>query len=278
MPTVTNAVDTSAVVARLELARRLAREAGVLTLRYFQSPDLAVDEKSDGSPVTIADKKSEELIRAGIQAGFPDDGILGEEFGHSKPKDDAGFTWIVDPIDGTRSFSRGIPSYAVLIGLEYAGRSVGGVVELPGMGERLWAHEGGGAFWQTARNETAMAARVSATPTLAEAWLEIAQPRQFRRSDRWGAFDRLVMAAGRTQGWSDADAFALVATGRVDGAIQFGVSAWDIAPFDCIMHEAGGLQSDWTGRRTLDARFVVASNGLIHQELLTILSPHAGAR
>lgn len=116
--------------------RRLAREAGVLTLRYFQSPDLAVDEKSDGSPVTIADKKSEELIRAGIQAGFPDDGILGEEFGHSKPKDDAGFTWIVDPIDGTRSFSRGIPSYAVLIGLEYAGRSVGGVVELPGMGER----------------------------------------------------------------------------------------------------------------------------------------------
>ncbi len=264
--------DSAELDARLELARRIAREAGELTLRYFQQPGLEVERKGNGSPVTLADKASEELLRARIASAFPGDGVLGEEFGSAPGR--SPYTWILDPIDGTQSFIRGIGTYAVLVGLAREGRGVMGVVELPALDERAFAREGGGAWW-SARGGDVRRARVSTTPDLASAWLEVAQAKSFMKGDRWALFESIVKAAWRTHGWLDADAFTMVATGRADAAVQWGVSTWDIAPFDCILHEAGGRMSDWAGARTLDARYVLATNGALHDQLLALLGADA---
>src|SRR5690554_729875 len=129
---------------RLTFARTIAREAGDLTLRYFRKSDLQVDLKHDASPVTIADREAEQLLRARIAAAFAKDGILGEEFGEQSGK--SGFRWILDPIDGTKSFIRGVPLYAVLIGVEYEQQSRVGVIHIPALNEMIYAAVGQGAW------------------------------------------------------------------------------------------------------------------------------------
>ncbi|MEE8452361.1 MAG: inositol monophosphatase family protein, partial [Thermoguttaceae bacterium] len=150
---------------RLQLAVEAARTAGRMTLKYFRQADLAVDRKADDTPVTVADRQAEEELRRQITGRFPDDAILGEEF--SDRSGTSGFRWILDPIDGTKSFIRGVPLYGTLVGLEYAGQPVLGVIVIPAIDEYIYAARGQGA-WYAIGNEPPRPARVSDCPTLEE--------------------------------------------------------------------------------------------------------------
>lgn len=261
------------VKARLEVAVRAAREAGLMTLSYYQSPGLKSDAKGDGSPVTVADKKGEELIRAIIERDFGADAILGEEF--PEKQGSTGYRWIIDPIDGTRSFTRGIPHYAVLIGVEHEGRAVVGAVEVPALGERLSAGRGLGGWW-TARDGSVRPARVSHIDELKLATVEMNSGPTMIKHGLWPVFEAVSRSVARTRGWSDAYAFVLAATGRVDVALGLGFSPWDIAPFQAIMEEAGGAFTSWGGESSIRASRIVASNGRFHTDLLRVLAPGAG--
>src|SRR5262249_43734557 len=163
--------------------------AGQLTLRYFHRDDLAIELKRDASPVTIADRQSEQLLRERIGAAFPDDAILGEELADHPGT--SGYRWVLDPIDGTKSFIYGVPLYAVLIGVEHAGQSQIGVVHLPAMNETVYAATGQGA-WYILGDEAKKPARVSQTKSLSEGLFLTSGLTGFHRRGAWPAFERLT--------------------------------------------------------------------------------------
>jgi histidinol-phosphatase len=257
---------------RVALLRSLAAEAGSLCLDRFRRGGLAVELKPDASPVTEADRACERLLRERILAAFPDDGLLGEELG-ARPAA-SGFTWILDPIDGTVSFSRGVPLFGTLIAIEHAGgdgpRVVAGACELPAMGERVWAAEGRGAWWERTGHES-VRARVSPVTRLADALVGTTGHEYFRRAGSLATLERLEEAAGRIRGWSDCYALALAATGRCDAVVEPWMNPWDSGPFPVIFAEAGGVFTDWNGRPDLRSRTAVAANPLLHRELLGLL-------
>lgn len=257
------------VQARLELATRVADDVRTLTLAWFQSPALQTERKADGSVVTPIDKKAEELIRAAIAREFSDDGVLGEEFGESPGN--SGFRWILDPIDGTASFVRGIPHFVTLMGIEHNGEMVAGVIDAPALDERVTAMRGGGAQW-TLRNGESRPARVSATSQLSDALIEIGSLPGFHRHGYGEVHQRLCLATKRNRGWSDGYAFLLVATGRNDAAIHFGFKPWDLAGPMIIIEEAGGQLTDWNGSRSISITHPLASNGALHSSLMRQLS------
>ena len=204
---------TDILQSYLEFATETAYLAGKLTLGYFQAgvrPDL----KADDTPVTVADRGAEELIRARIEQRFPGHAILGEEFGESAGSADAGHRWIIDPIDGTKAFIRGVPLYAVLIGLEIEGRVEVGVSYFPALDEMVYAASGHGCWWNGRR------ARVSEVATLDRAFVTTTDPGSFARHGRGDAWQRLAAATYHRAGWSDAYGHCLVATGRVGGTIS----------------------------------------------------------
>jgi histidinol phosphatase-like enzyme (inositol monophosphatase family) len=256
----------------LEFARDVAREAGDLTLRYFRTR-VAVDTKADASPVTIADREAETLIRQRISARYPDHGIIGEEHGAQGGAGE--YTWIIDPIDGTKSFVRGVPMYAVLVALVAgawdgrdvidAARVLAGVIHVPPLDETVSAARGLGATWDLAGKSCP--ARVSTTPTLAEAWIGTTDFADLaRRAPEISA--RVVASGAHTRTWGDAYGYLLVATGRYDAMIDPIMSPWDVGPLPVVIEEAGGRFSDLTGRAVLGTS-VVASNGLVREELLS---------
>ncbi len=263
--------DAGAVQARLDAALAAADEAGAIAMESFQSPTLDVKFKSDGSVVTPADSQAERAIRTLIESSFPEDSILGEE--HADRVGTSGFRWIVDPIDGTRSYARGVPTWAVLIGVEFGHSCVAGVVDLPAIGERVHASVGHGAWWATARGDV-REARVSGCSKLAEAYVETIPPRAHADAGYWGMYELLTRKSKRVQGWSDALSFAMVATGRRDAAVDFGFSLWDIAPFQPIVEEAGGMMCDWSGMRNLHAATTLVSTKGLRDELLEIVKDH----
>lgn len=253
--------------ARLGVAIAAAGEVAEMARAVYQSPDLEIDRKPDGSVVTAIDRGGEERIRALVAEHFPADDILGEEFGGGGGE--GPWRWVIDPIDGTRSFTLGIPSFCTLIGIEHAdhpGMSLAGCASFPATGERLDAVHGGGATWTTLSGRT-RPARVSAESNLGKATVELGAPSSFRR--RGPAVEQrrreLVDAIHRTRGWDDGYAFALVATGRVDAAVQCGLSRWDISPFDVILREAGGRLTDWAGEPGLngDGNVIAGPAGLV---------------
>ncbi len=250
---------------RLELARLAAREAGQLTLRYFRSETLAVELKQDQSPVTVADRGSEQLLRERIAERFPDDGILGEEF-PEKPGT-SGYRWILDPIDGTKSFIRGVPLYGTLVGVEYEGRSTIGVIYIPALEECLYAATGQGA-WYECGQAAARPAHVSTRKTLAEALL-CASDTRFPPARR-EAYDRLQQAVGVSRTWGDCYGYLLVATGRADVMIDAIMNVWDAAALQPILLEAGGTFTDWQGRPTIYSGDGIATNGHVLAEVLAI--------
>src|SRR4030095_743822 len=140
-----SAALSSEIASRLQLALSAGKAAGQLTLKYFQQDNLAVERKSDASPVTIADRSAEQLLRERIAAGFPRDGILGEEFGRTDGT--SGFTWILDPIDGTKSFISGVPLYGTMVGVEHEGKALAGLVYIPGLNEGVYASAGQGTWY-----------------------------------------------------------------------------------------------------------------------------------
>ncbi len=263
-------MNDASVSDRLSLAVEAAREAGRLTLEYFRRDDLAVERKEDDSPVTVADRKAEELLRQTIAAAFPDDAILGEEL--SPKEGSSGFRWILDPIDGTKSFVHGVPLYATLVGLERGAESVAGVICIPPLGECLYAAIGGGA-WYAVGNRAPRAARVSACSRLAEGLFVTSEVAGFAAHGRREAFDRLQTASRLTRTWGDAYGYLLVATGRAEVMVDPVMAVWDAAALLPILVEAGGTFTDWQGRATIHAGEGVGTNGQVLDEVLATIRP-----
>ncbi|MEN6405097.1 MAG: histidinol-phosphatase [Thermoguttaceae bacterium] len=252
--------------SRLDLAVAAAQEAGRLTLDYFRRDDLEVQRKGDNTPVTAADRGAEQLLRRRIAEAFPDDGVLGEEFPDQQPGK-SGFRWIVDPIDGTKSFIHGVPLYTNLVAVEFEGRSVVGVINAPATGECVYAARGSGA-WQIRDGLPPRPARVSRRATLSESLFVTSEVLSFDKTRRRAAYDRMQAAARLTRTWGDAYGYMMVATGRAEVMIDPIVAIWDVAPLPPILEEAGGTMTDWTGRPTHLAGEGVATNGLVLEEVL----------
>lgn len=259
--------DLSADLAkRWTFAVEIARAAGRHTLSYFQQ-NVQVDRKSDQSPVTIADREAELLARERISRSFPEDAVLGEEFGETPGK--SGYRWIIDPIDGTKTFISGVPLYSTLIGLEYSGRSVAGVIYLPALDEGVHAARGGGA-WHFAKDLPQVAARVSSRSQLADGIFITSQVDSFIQRGAAQVFEQLQAKAYITRTWGDGYGYFLVATGRADVMIDPAMHLWDAASLQPVLEEAGGTFTDWQGKPTIYSGEGIATNGVLLEEVLTI--------
>jgi histidinol-phosphatase len=248
--------------ARYEVAVEAARQAGQLALRYFDT-GLAVEWKQDQSPVTVADREAEALLRGTLLGRFPQDGFLGEESGHAVGS--SGFRWVIDPVDGTRNFVRGIPIWATLIGLEYQGEQIAGVADVPTLGQTYRALKGDGAY----RNERRI--RVSDTAELSRAQLFYSSLSWFVKAGRRDAFLNLAEQTERQRGFGDFYGFVLVAQGSGELMVEHGCHYWDLAATKAIVEEAGGRFTDWEGKTDLSRPDVIASNGRLHDTALRIL-------
>ncbi|MBM3940294.1 MAG: hypothetical protein FJ318_05280 [SAR202 cluster bacterium] len=262
---------------RLDLAITLALEAGDSTLPYFQV-EVAVEQKADGSPVTMADRGAEQLLRKRLAVAAPDDAIVGEEFGSKEGT--SGYTWYLDPIDGTQAFVRGVPLYGTMIGIERGAEAVAGVIAFPALREIVFAAKGMGA-WHAARLPlglkgsqvpSARPARVSATSSLAEAMFSCTSPRLFHEAGLDDAYRRIIGATGSSRGWSDCYGHYLVATGRIDVMADVRMHVWDNAPLKPIVEEAGGRFSDLRGGPSIHGDSAITSNGTLHEAVLSLLA------
>jgi histidinol phosphatase-like enzyme (inositol monophosphatase family) len=257
-----------AIAGRLSLAVRIARSAGALTLRYFRRPDLAVERKDDASPVTVADRAAEQHLRDEIAAVFPDDAILGEEF--PAKHGSSGYRWILDPIDGTKSFISGVPLYSTLVGVEQEGQSTIGVIEVPALDERVWAAVGGGA-WTVIGDAPPRQAQVSTKSRLADGLFVASQVDNFASRGRGEAFLRLQAAAGITRTWGDGYGYLLVATGRAEAMVDPVMNVWDAAALLPVVTEAGGTFTDWRGEATIHGGEGIATNGRVFEEVMRLV-------
>jgi histidinol-phosphatase len=249
---------------RYEAALEAAHQAGALALRYFDA-DVAVEWKKDHSPVTIADLEAESLLRSTLLQAFPDDGFLGEEQGEKTGT--SGYRWIIDPIDGTRNFVRGIPLWATLVGLEYRNEQIAGVVAVPALGQTFRALRGDGAY----RGERRI--RVSDVAVLGESMMFYSSLSWFIKAGYRDNFLDLAAHVQRQRGFGDFYGFVLVAQGSGEMMVEHGVHSWDVAAVKPIVEEAGGRFSNWDGNSTIHRPDVVASNGLVHDEVLAKLRP-----
>lgn len=237
--------------------------AGRKTLAYYQT-GVQADYKSDRTPVTLADRQVEEIIRGRIEKRFPRHAIVGEEYG-LKDYEGASHRWIIDPIDGTKSFLRGIPLYAVLIGLEIEGKAVAGAAYFPALDEMLAGADGQGAWWN------GRPARVSEVASLESAWITCTDPAGFYRHGRGDAWDRMLKVGYVHGGWSDAYGYLLVATGRAEVMLDPVMEVWDCGPFPAIFREAGGYFGDWKGNETVYGHEGLATNRVLLPSVLDVL-------
>jgi histidinol-phosphatase len=245
----------------LELALELADAADAISLGLFRSVDLLVETKADMTPVTIADRGVEEAIVERIKVARPGHSVMGEEYGMGGAAG-ARARWIIDPIDGTKNYVRGIPVFATLLALEVDGEITVGVASAPALGRRWWAARGEGAFAGGDRIQ------VSAVTELADAELSHSSIEGWSGAGRMSPFLELVQAAKRSRGFGDFWQHMLVAQGSLDFAIEPEVSLWDLAALLVIVEEAGGRFTDLGGTRTAAGGSVVSSNGLLHDQVL----------
>jgi len=247
----------------LDFAVETAYLAGRLTLGYFQA-GIRPDFKADQTPVTVADQKAEELIRGRIEKKFPDHAIVGEEFGESTHKG-ASHRWYIDPIDGTKAFTRGVPLYGVLLGLEIEGRVEAGVAYFPALDEMVAAATGLGCRFN------GRPARVSSVEKMADAVAAFTDPGSFAQYGRAEAWQRIGQAAYVRAGWGDAYGHCLVATGRAEVMLDAVVNVWDCAPFPPILKEAGGYFGDWSGNETIFANEAISANAAVLPRVLELI-------
>jgi histidinol-phosphatase len=253
---------------RLEAARSLAIEAGKLTLEYFRQPSLQVEHKADGSPLTMADQAAERYLRDAILDQFPADSILGEEFGsHSGASE---FRWILDPIDGTKSFICGVPFYGTMIGVEVAGEAAVGAVYFPALDEGIYGATGHGAF--SFVGQTFSPARVSETRSLADAVVLTTSVEAFDTRGALEDYLSLTRRAKFARTWGDVYGYLLVATGRAEIMIDPLMNLWDAAALLPILREAGGMFTDWQGEERIDGGDSIGSNGHLHHEVVSCFS------
>jgi histidinol phosphatase-like enzyme (inositol monophosphatase family) len=247
----------------LDFAHELAWQAGKITLRHFQS-GVAVDRKADESPVTIADREAEAYLRAAILARYPDHAILGEEEG-SSGAEDATYRWILDPIDGTKSFIRGVPLYGVMVGLLREGEPLIGAVNMPALGEIVYAGRGLGCFWN------GRPCHVSGVTRLADSLLVPTIASGYERDGKAEAFSRLSAAVGMLRTWGDCYGYLLVATGRAEVALDPIMSVWDAAALQPILQEAGGTFTNWQGEPGVEHGEGLGTNGQVLDEVLMVI-------
>jgi len=254
---------SQSLAALLDFARETAYLAGRLTLGYFQT-GLRPDFKADDTPVTVADRLAEELIRRRIEERYPHHAIVGEEFA-AKEAQGATHRWFVDPIDGTKSFVRGVPLYAVLLGLEIEGEVQVGVAYFPALDDMVAAASGLGCWWNGRR------ARVSSVASLQRAVVAFSDAGSFAPNGRGEAWERVKRNTYFRAGWGDAYGHCLVATGRVELMLDPIMSAWDCGPFPPILREAGGYFGDWQGNWTVYGNEALSTTQQLLPQVLALI-------
>ena len=247
----------------MEFVVDAAWQAGKITLSYFQS-GLEVDAKADKSPVTIADREAETKLRELIRLYYPNDGIEGEEFGQEEGS--SGYSWLLDPIDGTKSFVQGVPLYGVLLAREGAGGVDVGCVYLPALNEMVWAGRGEGCWWNGRR------AKVSETEKIEDACVCFTSWMNFAASQRDAVWQGLTEKVRLVRGWGDCYGHILVATGRADASFDPTMNPWDCGPLLPILEEAGGTFTDWEGKPTVRGKDAFSTNGRLFQAVLSELN------
>ncbi|MDT5072282.1 MAG: histidinol-phosphatase [Mycobacterium sp.] len=251
----------------ISLALRMADEADELTLARFGALDLRVETKPDLTPVTDADESAEELLRGLLAANRPDDAVLGEEFGGTAVF--AGRQWVLDPIDGTKNFVRGVPVWSTLIALLEDGVPTVGVISAPALARRWWASAGEGAF--TSFNGVSRRISVSGVADIDSASLSFSD---FTTGweQRRAPFVELTDAVWRVRGYGDFWSYCLLAEGAVDIVAEPEVKLWDLAPLDIVIREAGGRFTNIDGAPGPHGGSAVATNGLLHDDVLSRLA------
>jgi len=254
----------------LAFALALADIADGMAMGAFRR-DLEITTKPDRTYVTQADRAIEEELRRRITDAFPGHGVVGEEFGTSQP--DASVRWYLDPIDGTHNFMRGVPVFGTLLGIERDGELQVGVVSAPALGTRWYARRGGGAWAvdTVRRSGTDAGPRriaVSKVSAIADTALLYGSAQDVASSGKAPGFGALVGDVWRDRGYGDFWGYTLVAEGAAEAMVEADLSSWDMAAPLVVVEEAGGLMTTFDGRRTIHERSAVASNGILHEELL----------
>lgn len=253
----------------LRLAHMLADTADSITTDRFRALDLEVSAKPDSTPITDADRRVEESVRATLGRARPRDAVLGEEYGGTG---DAARCWIIDPVDGTKNYLRGVPVWATLIALMEGDEVVVGLVSAPQLGRRWWGARGAGAYAGRGL-ATATPCRVSAVSNLEDAFLSYSSLQGWQESGCLPAFQDLAARAWRTRAFGDFWSHVLVAEGAVDVSAEPAVSLWDLAALTVIVREAGGMLTDLAGSLGPHGGSVLCSNGHLHDEVLHWLRP-----
>ena len=246
----------------LEAVTTVAKLAGDFAISHY-GKNLTVDIKQDGSPVTVADRGAEERARAWIEKHFPYDGILGEEFGDVRP--DARRRWILDPIDGTKSFVRQVPLWGTLVAVAEGENVLAGCAYFPAIGEIVAAALGEGCLWNGVR------CHVSSKKSVAESTVLVTDDTFTERPDRAAAWRELASKSGVARTWGDCYGYLLLATGRAEVMLDDIVAPWDAAALYPIVTEAGGVFTDWRGRDTAFGGDVIATNAVLAKPVRDIL-------
>lgn len=242
----------------------LVREAGNRALSYYGTK-VTVEEKDNGTPVTIADRRAEQLARDWLEKRFPDDGVVGEELGMVRP--DSRRRWFIDPIDATKSFVRGVPLWGTLVGVVEGDEVIAGAAYYPGVNELLVAAPGKGCWWNGRQSY------VSPCDSLDRALVVTTDDRFAERPERREHWNALAGRAGISRTWGDCFGYLLVATGRAEVMIDDVVAPWDAVAFYPIITEAGGVFTAWNGDRTAFGADVIATNGALDRVVREILIP-----
>jgi histidinol phosphatase-like enzyme (inositol monophosphatase family) len=259
---------TDTLDARIAPAAELARLTGAVALGHYRSR-LTVETKADGSPVTAADRAAEQAAREWVDRLFPQDGVLGEEFGEVRPG--AARRWVVDPIDGTKAFVRGVPLWGSLVALCEGETVLAGAAYFPAIGELVAAAPGAGCWWNGSR------CTVSPVSALAEATV-LTTDGTFRERPEWRAgWERVSAESALSRTWGDCFGYLLLATGRAEGMFDPVMSPWDAAALQPIVQEAGGVFTDWSGRETAFGGSVVATNRHLAVPMRDLLAEPRGA-
>ncbi|HJQ20923.1 MAG TPA: inositol monophosphatase family protein [Gemmatimonadaceae bacterium] len=253
----------------LDAVRDAARLGGSRALQRAKSV-VEYESKHDGSPVTAVDREVELLLRDWIMKHYPDDGILGEEFPEHKPG--ARRRWILDPIDGTQSYIRGVPLWGTMVAVARGEDVIAGAINCAASGDLVWSARGEGCWWNDAR------CNVSSVAALGDAAVLTTDERNLKKGDMSAGWQRLSEGARIVRGWSDCYAFVLVATGRAEAVVELKMSPWDAAAPLAIVRDAGGVATDFAGRETAFGGSLITTNALVAREVRRTLSGGAVTR
>lgn len=258
---------TSSLEALLEFALDVVDGTDQLAMSFYKK-EHDVQFKNDRSPVTKADRAVEAYIRKAILEEYPSHEIVGEEFGENDQK--SSHRWIIDPIDGTKSFMRNIPTFSTLLGLEIYGEIKLGIASFPALDERIYAIDGGGTWWIPGKHMAPISAHASTIPTLSEGMVMTTDVSKMDTYGKTKAWQKIKETAKSCLGYGDAYGYMLVATGRAELMLDPGMSVWDCGPMPVLLNEAGAYFGDWYGNKTIYANEAVATTNTLFEEVMGI--------